>query len=195
MHFEGDKVRQVGFNLADISPHHLSRYFFAASLVNYGNRIVDIGCGCGYGTWLLWAATGQATGIDISKEAIDWARQYYPGPNYILANAGKLDIEGDVAVVFEVIEHIEDPKSLLSKMKVKHIVCSVPNQNNYPFNPEDFKGDGFPHLRHYTPEEFEELLTSAGFTVGGKFCQRSKAKNGVYPGTDGKFLVYLANRE
>lgn len=195
MHFKDDPVRQVGFSLSDISPHHLSRYFFAASLVNFETRMVDIGCGCGYGTWILWSVTGQAVGVDISSKAINWANEYFKGPVYILSNAMKVEPEGDVATVFEIIEHIENPKELLERMKVKTIIASVPNQEHYPFCSKDFEKDEFPHLRHYTPDEFGALLESAGFKVQAKFCQKSKYKNGISIGTNGKFLIYIASRE
>ena len=195
MHFEGDTVRQVGKDLSEISPHHLNRYFFAASLLNYQTRVIDVGCGCGYGTWILWSATGQAAGLDISQDAINWANHFYKGPQYVLANASKITAEADAAVIFELIEHIEDPLAVLKKLDVKQIIASVPNEEKYPFVKEKFTDDSFPHLRHYTPDEFEGLLNEAGFKVLGKFCQVDKRQTGIRSGTDGKFLIYLGVKE
>lgn len=194
MHLANDFVRQVGRNLAEISPHHLSRYFFAASLLNYERIVVDVGCGCGYGSWILWSATSKAVGLDISTDAIKWANEYYAGPTYMLGNAEELKMKGDAAVVFEIIEHSHKPLEILKNLDVKQLFASVPNQMNYPFNPEHFKEDTYPHLRHYTPSEFDELLESAGFKVEARFCQKSKVKNSICPGTDGKFLLYIASR-
>jgi hypothetical protein len=52
------------------------------------------------------------------------------------------------------------------------------------FDPEKFKDDPYPHLKHYTPEEFEELLDKANFSVISKFCQKDK-KGEITLGTDG----------
>lgn len=186
-----DPSRQLGSNLSEISAHHLTRYYFAASLLDQKTRVLDIGCGCGYGTWILWTITGMAAGIDLSPKAIAWADKYYKGPLFLCSDGGSLDEEADIAVVFEVIEHIPDPKKMLEGLKVKRLIASVPNEEKYPFKADNFKDDSSPHLRHYTPVEFEKLLNDAGFDVVGKFCQIDKLQTGIKSGTEGKFLIYM----
>ena len=42
-----------------------------------GKRILDVGCGLGAGCWLLHKRGARVTGVDISQDAIAWARRTY----------------------------------------------------------------------------------------------------------------------
>ena len=57
---------------------HMQRYEFAATHLS-GVRILDMACGCGYGTALLAERhpDKQVIGVDIDPEAIAYARQHY----------------------------------------------------------------------------------------------------------------------
>ena len=134
-------------------------------------------------------------GIDISGETITFAKMHYPGPRYVCADLAKLperSIDHDLVVAFEILEHLADPKVFLRLVQCKTMIASVPNEELYPFNAEAFKEDEYPHQRHYTPEQFEALLLEAGFETTYRYCQRSKEDCAVRPGTDGKFLIYVA---
>lgn len=131
------------------------------------------------------------TGIDLEKEAIEYARKHYPGPEYILADVTRFKGSYDWVVSLETIEHLGEPQLALKRFREsKRLIVSTPNQELYPFNAAKFIGDRFPHLRHYTPLELENLLNTSGWQVTGRFCQIEK-RSRVSPGTDGVFLVYL----
>ena len=51
--------------------NHRKFYKFAAQFAN-GNRVVDVGCGSGYGCEIL-ARAGAVSGTDVSKNAIRYA--------------------------------------------------------------------------------------------------------------------------
>lgn len=87
--------------------------------------MLDVGCGTGYGTWLLGTLAEEVAGIDKSVDAIAEARRDFSG---VFLN---MDIESapkhqpnwcfDTIVAFEVMEHLDDVdlgmeaiKSLLS---------------------------------------------------------------------------------
>lgn len=183
--------RQVAKTLADIHRGHLERYKFASDSVL--GAVLDAACGCGYGSWMLHKVGCDVTGIDLEEEAIAFASEHYPGPRYLT-----LDVQGDIpggfdwVVSLETIEHLPDPAKALRNFRAasKRLLVSTPNEVLYPFDPDKFKGDRFPHLRHYTPESFEWLLRDTGWEVIERFSQRSKISS-VEPGTDGMFLVYL----
>ncbi len=59
--------------------HHLARYQFALERLAGGERILDAGCGTGYGTALLAERGGYALGFDYSPLAIEYARAVYAG--------------------------------------------------------------------------------------------------------------------
>lgn len=69
--------RQTGKYLEDIRSDHVERYVHAAKKVT-GN-VLDAGCGCGYGSYLLCLKNAHVnvTGVDNSKEAIEYAKKHW----------------------------------------------------------------------------------------------------------------------
>jgi len=51
---------------------HLQRYRYATKRCK--GRILDLGCGTGYGTKILYEADNEVYGIDNSQKAIDYAK-------------------------------------------------------------------------------------------------------------------------
>ena len=146
---------------------------------------------------MLWSGdhpNKDVTGIDISREAIRFANEYWPGPRYIRADIHDVDIEPcDVIVSFETIEHVHRPEDVLRKFRkaAKRLFISTPNEERFPFDPKKFEGEEYPHLRHYTDASFTELLEDTGWTVKQIFCQKGKTSE-VTPGADGMFMIFEA---
>ena len=94
---------------------HEARYKFAADRVA-SKRVLDVACGVGYGAALLAdAGASMVLGVDISAEAIRYARHRYarPSVHYTLGEASSLalaDKSVDVLVSFETIEHLGKEK-------------------------------------------------------------------------------------
>jgi SAM-dependent methyltransferase len=183
--------RQYGPTLDFIRRDHTQRYFFAANRLR-GRKVLDLACGCGYGSWILHQAGNEVTGVDIEAEAITYAKRHYEGPTYLNQPGEETKGEFDALVTFETLEHLANPESVLA-VQAPLVIASVPNEERYPFIKGNFADDKYPHLRHYTPEEFEGLLESAGFKVRERFCQPTKLGE-IVEGTDGLFLIYVANR-
>jgi len=186
-----DLTRQYGQTIDRIRPDHVARYEFAANRLR-GRKVLDLACGCGYGSWILKEAGNDVVGVDISDDAIEYALRHYKGPSYFCQSAAETSGKFDAIVSFETLEHLEDPTDVLV-LDAPLIIASVPNEEMYPFRAERFEGDDYPHKRHYTPKQFDELLESAGFTVRERFCQPTK-QGKIEEGTDGVFLIYIANR-
>jgi 2-polyprenyl-3-methyl-5-hydroxy-6-metoxy-1,4-benzoquinol methylase len=98
--------------------HHLARYQFALSLLRGGERLLDTGCGVGYGTHLLSSRAGFAVGVDYSVDALEYTRARYQSPLLAFArmNCHGLalrDSAFDVIVSFEMYEHLERPQDYL----------------------------------------------------------------------------------
>lgn len=98
---------------------HLHRYLFTRQFVT-GKTVLDLGSGEGYGSNLLAEKAGKVTGVELDPLAAAHARLQYDRPNleFLEGSVLKLDaIEDssiDVAVCFEVIEHISDQETLLA---------------------------------------------------------------------------------
>lgn len=98
--------RQVSENLDGIEHWHKWRYNKALDFIENGDIVIDLGCGCGYGSYILSSAAKSVTGIDDSEEAIQFANKHYKTVNNRFDNKGIFDVEGafDVVVAFEIIE-------------------------------------------------------------------------------------------
>jgi SAM-dependent methyltransferase len=175
--------------------HHVYRYITARAVA--GGRVLDAACGCGYGSGLLHSKTGSVVGLDIHQMTIDWAKTYFPGPEYICGRIEDAPWSGkfETVVSLETLEHMKEPEKALKAFRASCdglLIASVPNEEEYPFDPEKFIGDEYPHQRHYTPAEFESLLNSCGWNVVVKTSQNSKTDSEPRQGTAGMFLTYIS---
>ena len=190
-----DRTRKYGTQYRDFRTDHLNRYRFAAEYLE-GGSVLDAACGCGYGAKLLDEAGYVVTGTDIFDSAILWAKEYFPGPDYAVCDIeSRLPIgDYDAVASFETLEHLVNPERALINFRLvaKRLIASVPNEDVWPFDKEHFASDDYPHQRHYTPRQFEQLLESAGWEVVDRFTQEGNRKphTQVVEGTHGKFIIY-----
>src|SRR5215472_9508934 len=77
--FTGERVIPDQVNV-DLLNEHMARYMFAARLAR-GKRVLDAGCGAGYGSAELAYTADSVVGADISVEAVEYARANYRLPN------------------------------------------------------------------------------------------------------------------
>jgi SAM-dependent methyltransferase len=92
---------------------HLASYRFAESYCR-GQAVLDLGCGSGYGAAHLAQTARSVDGVDVSAEAIDFARKRYSRPNLVYQKIDPdvalpfPDAVFDVVLSFQVIEHVVD---------------------------------------------------------------------------------------
>jgi SAM-dependent methyltransferase len=96
---------------------HVARYKFALPFLD-GNRVLDVGCGEGYGSALLAERADEVVGVDYSPAAVRHASAAYARPNlrFEVQDAAALDPSlgrFDLGTCFEVIEHVEDQDAVL----------------------------------------------------------------------------------
>jgi 2-polyprenyl-3-methyl-5-hydroxy-6-metoxy-1,4-benzoquinol methylase len=163
---------------------HVQRYVFAGGYVK-GMSVLDIACGAGYGSSLLFeAGAADVTGVDISEEAIQFALSHYGKDRikFIARNAEKFK-NGmyDVIVSFETLEHLEKRQQFLenlrSMMKAQGVlIISTPNKTiTSPMkNPSEIRN--VYHKYEYLEKDFVAALQNAGFKTIQKFGQHA------YPG-------------
>ena len=102
--------------------HRLMKYHdFFTNNINFGDMILDIGCGNGYNTYKIAEKAGSVVGIDIDEENIRLARKDFKKNNikYIKGDATsyKFDKKFDAIVLSNVLEHLEDRIRFLKKVK------------------------------------------------------------------------------
>jgi len=96
---------------------HVIAYIDAAERVR-GMRVLDAGCGEGYGTDLLAATAREATGADLDPDVIDHAAARYPRARFDAANLVALpyaDASFEAVVSLQVIEHLHTPQEFLAE--------------------------------------------------------------------------------
>src|SRR5438552_17983458 len=87
-----------------------------------GRRVLDLGCGSGYGADVLARESREVLGIDISDDAIDYARQRYRAVNVRFERASCPEIPApdgsfDLVVAFVIIEHLSDWRAFLLALR------------------------------------------------------------------------------
>jgi ubiquinone/menaquinone biosynthesis C-methylase UbiE len=151
---------------ADLWSEHFARYAFARRFAQ--DRIVlDAGCGTGYGSAELAQSAQRVVGVDIAPEALEYARSTYPLPNLEFTSASclKLPFENqifDIAVAFEVIEHLADYRQFLAECaRVLRpdgvLIVSTPNKRYYGES-RDKSGPNPYHQHEFEPAEFMREL-------------------------------------
>jgi SAM-dependent methyltransferase len=111
---------------------HRFRYHLAKGFVDVGDNVLDLGCGTGYGTEILSEVALHVLGVDLEPSNIACCRDKHSRDNtdFICEDLEKWNIpKCDVAVQFENLEHLYDPKAFVKKLKKKvkkFIIMSVP---------------------------------------------------------------------
>ncbi len=147
---------------------HFPRYALAAQWAT-DKRALDFGCGTGYGTAQLAKFAATVTGLDISSEAIAWARATHCDPKITFdlrtdLGAGLHQCSFDLVTCFEMIEHVDHATQISTIRSISRLltpggklVISTPDpQFTAPYGHNPY------HLREMTEPEFRELL-SEGF--------------------------------
>lgn len=103
----------------DLFVAHLSIYRFFARRAA-GIRVLDAGCGLGYGSALIAGAGARSVlGIDIDRRAIAYARRRYgaPGLRFEIADCEHLELlpgSFDLIVSSNTLEHLRAPERFVA---------------------------------------------------------------------------------
>jgi 2-polyprenyl-3-methyl-5-hydroxy-6-metoxy-1,4-benzoquinol methylase len=153
--------------------NHIQRYEFSAEYCA-GKRVLDLGCGIGYGSYYLSSLPGTSVvGVDISDVAIREANKIYSGPSveFLKADVERL-LDGpavrergpfQAVVNFENIEHLQHPDRMLASARELLgsggvFASSTPNGEVSEINENGKYSCSEFHVKEYTETEFRSLL-------------------------------------
>ena len=186
--FTGERVIPGQVN-DDLWAEHLARYALAARFAQ-GQRVLDLGCGTGYGTADLARVAASAVGVDLAPEAIAYAVRHFPGARFLECSASAVPFPPasfDLVTAFEVIEHLKDWRALLTEAhRVLEpngiLIVSTPNKRYYaetraksgpnPFHEHEFEFPEFQMvLREFFPHVqilFQDRVEAFAFYDGAQ---------------------------
>lgn len=180
--FTGERVIPGQVEL-DLWNEHFARYAFASRFAA-GRRALDLGCGTGYGAAELSRTAESVVGIDVSGEAIAWARQNFQLPNLSFIAASACDVPQppesfDLVTAFEVIEHLPDWRALLAEIRrllsAQGIaIVSTPNKAYYTES-RGAEGENPFHVHEFDADEFRAELQAVFTHVALLQQNRSEA--------------------
>lgn len=136
-----------------------------------GARVLEAGCGEGYGAAALSRFAAAVIGLDYDEPAVSHIARAYPEIAILRGNLAHLPVRDeaiDVVVNMQVIEHLWDQPGFLAEVfrvlrPAGTLVLSTPNRITFspgrdtPLNPY--------HTRELSAAELTELLRDAGFVV------------------------------
>lgn len=160
--------RQQNPVVQGIRRDHVQRYLYATRFVKWTDKVLDVACGCGYGTFLLANYAAHVTGVDRSGEAVVFALKHYRPEaikkriDFVIGDAcDAVGGEYDVCVSFETIEHLDDPKAFIASVR-KRLKPTAPFIISHPHR--DPPGNPF-HKHIFVEDEVKKILLDGGFYI------------------------------
>jgi SAM-dependent methyltransferase len=215
--FTGERVIPGQVN-DDLWSEHIARYAFARRYAQ-NKRVLDAGCGTGYGSAELAQSAAEVTGVDIAGDAIEYARANYPlaGLSFIESSCTAVPFRPasfDLLVAFEVIEHLQDYRSFLDEcVRVLTgeglFIVSSPNKRYYgetrtatgpnPYHEHEFEAEEFvrelervfPNVRLLLQNRVESF---AFHPPVGFWPAEARIDGGGGSATDAHFFIALCSR-
>lgn len=148
---------------------HAASYRFAEKYC-HGMRVLDLGCGSGYGAETIAEHAEEVYAVDVSAEAIEFARNNYIRSNlhFELIHPGDQlpfpDHSFDVVLSFQVIEHVEDDAKYLAEaervLKDEGIFIVITPDRQHRLFPGQWPWNRW-HLREYTEKQLTQRVAES----------------------------------
>ena len=163
MEFTGERAIP-GQTDPDLMNEHWARYAFAEALVG-SKRVLDAGCGVGYGAARLAEVAAEVVALDQARDPLTAGGKQYSHPRlrFVQGDCTRFpfaDSSLDAVVAFEVIEHLDDWQALISesaRVLAPHgqLLVSTPNRI---YSQESRQEPNLFHVHEFEYSEFESEL-------------------------------------
>lgn len=126
--------------------HHMMRYAWAIQFT-YAKEVVDLGCGAGYGSFMLSWGAKRVMGVDKDKNTVAFARENFRAKNLLfeVGDVTSAVYQGTAYVAFEVLEHLQHPAKILKRYSP--LIWSIPVNSPGAF-----------HARTYSVSAIDKLM-------------------------------------
>jgi ubiquinone/menaquinone biosynthesis C-methylase UbiE len=215
--FTGERVIPGQVN-DDLWSEHVARYAFARRYAQ-GKRVLDAGCGTGYGSAELAQSAAEVIGVDLAADAIEYASANYPiaGLRFLESSCSAVPFPPesfDLVVAFEVIEHLTNYRAFLDECtrvltRDGLFIVSSPNKSYYaetraatgpnPYHEYEFEAEEFVReLERVFPNVrllLQNRVESFAFHPAVSFWPaEARIDGGGGSAQDAHFLVALCSR-
>jgi len=128
-----------------------------------GKKAIEFGCALGAASRILSDFGYEVTATDVSTYAVKKAKKFSPHIKFITQDIQhpKTKEKFDLAIAFDVIEHLEQPERAINNMfnLVKSggvVICSTPNDYKYAHEIPS-------HINVKSPQNWKKIFKNAGF--------------------------------
>lgn len=101
---------------------HIATYRFAEAYTQ-GKRVLDYGCGSGYGSAQVSRTAASVVAVDVAEEAVAYASSHFSHPNLSFQRVDPnrplpfADASFDTVLSFQVFEHVADTGRYLAEIR------------------------------------------------------------------------------
>jgi 2-polyprenyl-3-methyl-5-hydroxy-6-metoxy-1,4-benzoquinol methylase len=172
------------------------------------SKILDIGCGVGTIDFYLAKKNYLITGIDISKQAIEIAKENAKlfklrNTKFVVGDVNKLKFKSkfDMILCSEIIEHVEDDSKLLhdlskhlSKKGVILLTTPLDSAPLYKTGLTKRFDERVGHLRRYNLEKLKKIVHNNNLRISKIYYQDGAFRNIFFVFKFPNQIVRVANR-
>jgi len=141
IYLTGEELDRMELDI--MNRRHIERYGIIRQYCS--GVVMDVACGCGYGSYLISKNPDveDVIAFDQEQEAIEWAQVNFGHGKvqFKQSTIKQFNMEADMVVAFEIIEHLHKPKQLIDLIERSNAIkalISFPTKKTTHYNPHHY---------------------------------------------------------